>query len=215
MVRRFVAGGLTCGTTGFYAPLRLLARTGRTSPFTAGLRGETDLRQIVPTRNEITFQPHELIVSKTDLKGRITYANRVFCRIAGYEEKELIGVPHSIIRHPDMPRAVFKLLWDMLAARNEVFAYVKNMNKHGDYYWVFAHVTPSFGANREVVGYHSNRRVPRRDVIANVIEPLYADLIKIEASESNAKAGMMRSFDRLTDIVKSKARSYDELIFSL
>jgi len=127
-----------------------------------------------PTNVEQFFDRSEIIVSKTDLKGRITYANRTFARLAGYSEAELLGQPHSIIRHPDMPRAVFKLLWDTLAERNEVFAYVKNLARDGSFYWVFAHVTPSMDADQNVVGYHSNRRVPRREVVSNVIEPLYA-----------------------------------------
>jgi PAS domain S-box-containing protein len=168
-----------------------------------------------PTANEITFSPDEIIVSKTDPKGRITYANRVFARVAGYSLAELVGAPHSIIRHPDMPRAVFKLLWDRIGAEQEVFAYVKNMTKRGDFYWVFAHVTPSYDGNGRVIGYHSNRRVPDHRVVDTAITPLYADLIKIERSFANAKDGLAASYARLLDIVKSKAVSYDELIFSL
>ena len=173
------------------------------------------MKRTQPVDSELTFDTSEIIVSKTDLKGRITYANRTFARIAGYCEAELIGQPHSIIRHPDMPRAVFKLLWDVLEKRDEVFAYVKNLARSGGYYWVFAHVTPSFDNAHNVVGYHSNRRVPRRDVISNVIEPLYAELLAIENSEKNAKSGLQKSYAHLNEIVRSKARSYDELIFSL
>jgi len=168
-----------------------------------------------PTNVEQFFDRSEIIVSKTDLKGRITYANRTFARLAGYSEAELLGQPHSIIRHPDMPRAVFKLLWDTLAERNEVFAYVKNLARDGSFYWVFAHVTPSMDADQNVVGYHSNRRVPRREVVSNVIEPLYASLLAEENAVANKKEGLARSSKMLTDIIRSKARSYDELIFSL
>jgi PAS domain S-box-containing protein len=75
--------------------------------------------RINPTGRETFFRESELIVSKTDLKGRLTYANGVFCRMAGYRESELIGQPHSIIRHPDMPRSVFRLLWETIEARRE------------------------------------------------------------------------------------------------
>ena len=109
-----------------------------------------------PTRKEVFFPDSEIIVSKTDLKGRITYANQTFCHVAGYDEAELLGQQHSIVRHPDMPRAVFKLLWDTLGEGKEIFAYVKNMTKHGDYYWVFAHVTPSYDGAGKLVGYHSS-----------------------------------------------------------
>lgn len=170
---------------------------------------------IRPTRNEITFASDEIIVSKTDLKGRITYANKTFSRVAGFSRSELMGAPHSIIRHPDMPRAVFKLLWDRLGEEKEVFAYVKNMARSGDFYWVFAHVTPSYDDAGTVTGYHSNRRVPDRRVVHDVIEPLYAALLQTEAAHANAKEGMRASSAQLADIVKSKASSYDELIFSL
>jgi PAS domain S-box-containing protein len=169
----------------------------------------------VPTKTEVTFDSDEIIVSKTDLKGRITYANRVFARVAGYSQLELLGEPHSIIRHPDMPRAVFKLLWDRLGVEQEVFAYVKNMTKRGDFYWVFAHVTPSYDDKGKVTGYHSSRRVPDRRIVETAITPLYADLLKIEQSFTNAKDGLAASYSRLLEIVKSKAVSYDELIFSL
>ena len=119
----------------------------------------------------------DIIVSKTDLKGRITYANQSFCHIAGYTEAELLGQPHSIIRHPDMPRAVFKLLWDTVLDRREIFAYVKNMARNGDYYWVFAHVTPSYDAKGSVIGFHSSRRVPDRNVLTKTIIPLYTDIL--------------------------------------
>lgn len=171
--------------------------------------------QVRPTRREVTFGSDEIIVSKTDLKGRITYANLTFARVAGYARADLMGAPHSIIRHPDMPRAVFKLLWDRLFEEKEVFAYVKNMAKNGDFYWVFAHVTPSYDDTGKVVGYHSNRRVPDRRVVHDVIEPLYATLLATEASHANAKEGLRASYAQLLDIVKSKASSYDELIFSL
>lgn len=168
-----------------------------------------------PTSEEVVFQTDEIIVSKTDLKGRITYANQVFAKVSGYSRAELMTQPHSIIRHPDMPRCVFKLLWDRIQDGHEVFAYVKNMAKSGAYYWVFAHVTPSYDADGAMVGYHSNRRVPDRRVVREVIEPLYRELLKIEASDKGAKEGLVASYAALNSIVKSKAASYDELIFSL
>src|SRR5580704_8741733 len=92
-----------------------------------------------PTGRERTFPEDEIIASKTDVKGVITYANRTFMEVSLYSEEELLGQPHSIVRHPDMPRCVFKLLWDTIQKGDEIFAYVKNMCKNGDFYWVFAH----------------------------------------------------------------------------
>ncbi len=172
-------------------------------------------RKITPTAKEVLFDRDHFIVSKTDLKGRITYVNRAFCAIASYSERELLGAPHSIIRHPDMPRAVFRLLWDRLTEGDEVFAYVKNMTKNGDFYWVFAHVTPSYDGSRHIVGFHSNRRVPNPRVVRETIIPLYAELKRAEDSFANAKQGLAASYKMLNEIVASKARSYDELVFSL
>lgn len=97
--------------------------------------------KVEPNSREKVMRENDFIVSKTDLKGRITYGNRIFIEYSGYTEEELLGAPHNIIRHPDMPRGVFKFLWDTLAAEKECFAYVKNMAKDGSYYWVFANVT--------------------------------------------------------------------------
>ncbi|MBV5325531.1 MAG: methyl-accepting chemotaxis protein, partial [Rhodospirillaceae bacterium] len=110
----------------------------------------------MPTQTEVFFERNDLIVSKTDLKGNLTYVNEIFLRISEYGEEELIGQPHSFIRHPSMPRCVFKLLWDRLQAGSEIFAYVKNMTKSGAYYWVLAHATPSITASGEVVSVMTN-----------------------------------------------------------
>lgn len=170
---------------------------------------------IVPTDTEVFFRDEDIIVSKTDLKGRITYANQTFCDIAGYTEAELLGQPHSIIRHPDMPRAVFKLLWDTLMEGREIFAYVKNMAKSGNYYWVFAHVTPSYDKSRNIVGFHSNRRVPDPKIVKNIITPLYAAVLKEEKQHQNGQKELAAGFDFLINFLKSKNTAYDALIFSL
>lgn len=164
--------------------------------------------------HEVFFDADEIIVSKTDTKGKITYTNDVFMRVAGYREGELLGQPHSMIRHQDMPRCVFKLLWDTLGEGREIFAYVKNATKPGGYYWVFAHVTPSYDLNGRLIGYHSSRRVPNREAL-RVIEPLYRNLLSIENGQTNRKDGMNASFQELLGILKEKGLSYEEFIFSL
>jgi PAS domain S-box-containing protein len=170
---------------------------------------------VTPTDVEVFFDKDDIIVSKTDLKGRITYANQTFCHIAGYSEAELLGQPHSIIRHPDMPRAVFKLLWDTIAEGREVFAYVKNMARSGDYYWVFAHVTPSFDQNGKTIGYHSSRRIPDPKIIETAIIPVYSAVLQEERRHRNGQAALSASFKLVLDVLKSKNVTYDEFIFSL
>jgi PAS domain S-box-containing protein len=172
-------------------------------------------REVSITGVERFFDKDEIIVSKTDLTGRITYANRVFQRIAGYTEQELLGAPHSIVRHPDMPRCVFKLLWDTLEAGKECFAYVVNRAKNGDHYWVFAHVTPSFDSAGKIVGYHSSRRVPDHKIVDGAIVPLYRTLLDVEASHADRKQGMMASFQAVVDLLQKNGIGYDEWVFSL
>ncbi len=161
------------------------------------------------------FDRNEIIVSKTDLKGHITYANRTFLNIADYTEKEVMGAPHSIIRHPDMPRCVFQLLWDTIQAKKEIFAYVVNRAKSGDHYWVLAHVTPSFDAQGQIDGYHSNRRVPDKEIIEKKIIPLYKTLLAEEERHSNRKAGMKSATDLLVNLLQKTGVGYDEFVFSL
>jgi PAS domain S-box-containing protein len=170
--------------------------------------------RIKPTQKEVFFNSHQIIVSKTDLKGRITYANDVFLDIAGYDESEVLGQPHSIIRHPDMPRAVFKLLWETAASGQEIFAYVKNMAKNGDHYWVFAHVTPSIGLDGKVIGFHSNRRVPSREAI-EAVTPLYEHVLRAEARYENGKQSLAAGYHHFIEFIKAKNVSYAELVLAL
>lgn len=169
---------------------------------------------VAPTGREVRFGDNEIIVSKTDLKGKLTYANSVFQRISGYTEAELLGQPHNILRHPAMPAVVFKVLWDTIQEGREIFAYVLNQAKNGDEYWVFAHVTPSFDHSGRVIGYHSNRRVPYPDALEKV-KPLYAKLLAEERRHTNLHAGMEASGRLLADVLKQSGMTYDEFVFSL
>ena len=158
---------------------------------------------------ELLFGEDEFIVSKTDLKGKITYGNALFIKMSGYDEPELIGQPHNILRHEDMPAIVFKLLWNRIQAGKEIFAYVKNKTKKGDYYWVFAHVTPSFDSSRNISNYHSVRRKPTAKAL-DVIKPLYAMLLQKEKN-----GGIAASEAALNQLLKDKGLSYDEFILTL
>ena len=172
-------------------------------------------RDLTLTGKEQFFGENEIIVSKTNLKGHITYCNDVFLRIAGYTEKECVGQPHSMIRHPDMPRAVFALLWTTIESGQEIFAYVINRCKNGDHYWVNAHVTPSRNAAGQVVGYHSNRRVPDRKILESQIMPLYQQLLREEQRHSNRKDGLKASMDMVEGVLREHGVEYDEFIATL
>lgn len=167
-----------------------------------------------PTGRERQFAENQIIVSKTDLKGRITYVNDVFCQVGLYEEEEVLGQPHSIVRHPEMPRAVFHLLWQRIRDGEEIFAYVKNLAKNGDHYWVLAHVTPSRDLQGNVDGFHSNRRVPGRGALA-VIEPLYRQVCEAEEHAADRKQGVQAGLAMIESALQARGLDYDRFVLGL
>lgn len=161
---------------------------------------------VTPTGREISLGDNDFIVSKTDRQGKITYANQVFIQMSGYGEKELLGQPHNVIRHPGMPRCVFRLLWKTIMEKRECFAYVVNLSKDGSHYWVAAHVTPEITGG-EHVGYISVRRKPKPGIVRDFVEPLYARLLQAE------RTGNMEAGERLLNqILTEKGVSYDAFI---
>jgi PAS domain S-box-containing protein len=134
-----------------------------------------------PNNNEIEVKPIDIVVSKADADGDIEYANPIFYKLSGYNKKELTHAPHSILRHPDMPKVVFKYLWDELKKGNEVNAFVKNMTKDGSFYWVFAYVRPALNPDGSLRNYVSTRKTMSNKA-REVIEPLYKRLLEIENS---------------------------------
>ncbi|MEZ5614169.1 MAG: PAS domain-containing protein [Rhodocyclaceae bacterium] len=169
--------------------------------------------KVTPTDREKLMREEDFIVSKTDLKGRITYGNRIFIEFSGYSESELLGAQHNIIRHPDMPRGVFKFLWDTLAEGKECFAYVKNLAKDGSFYWVFANVTPSYDAQGRVEGYLSVRRKPKPAAV-ELLAGVYRLMLEAE-QKAGPRDAMAASLGLLTGILKDKGVPYDEFILSL
>jgi PAS domain S-box-containing protein len=167
-----------------------------------------------PTQHEKVLGEDDFIVSKTDLKGIITYGNRIFIRMSGYSELELLDAPHSILRHPDMPRVVFKLLWDTIQAKQEICAYVKNLAKDGSFYWVFANITPSFDADGNVIGYYSVRRKPRPEAV-QAIAPIYRTMLEAERKAGDGQAGMKASAAILHQALEQKGVSYAEFVLGL
>ena len=163
---------------------------------------------------ERSLGPDELIVSKTDGKGILTYVNETFCRMAAAREEDLLGEPHNIIRHPDMPRVLFKYLWDSIGSRQEIFAYVKNLAFDGTHYWVFAHVTASGRLGEPITGYHSNRRAAAGEAIA-AVEPLYRTLCEVERSHSSSRQGLEASAEVLETTLRDRGMTYDEFVWSI
>ncbi len=170
-------------------------------------------KKVTPTTVERGMRAEDFIVSKTDPKGRITYGNRIFIEFSGYDEKELLGAQHNIIRHPDMPRGVFQFLWNTIQDRRECFAYVKNMSKDGSFYWVFAHVTPSLDAHGKIIGYLSVRRKPKPQALAVVVD-LYQEMLAAERRVP-AHDACQTSMNVLLKVLAERDISYEEFIVTI
>lgn len=172
------------------------------------------IQRAKPSGVERFFGEDEIIVSKTDSRGIITYANDVFQRVSGYSERELLGQPHNLIRHPEMPASVFRYLWQTIAGGSEIFAYVVNQARNGDHYWVLAHVTPTFDREGRITGYHSNRRVPSREAVAAIV-PIYAALLGEEQRHANPEDGMKAALALLEATLHKAGVDYEQFVFSL
>ena len=170
-------------------------------------------RDITPTSIERQMRENDFIVSKTNPKGIIIYGNPIFIEFSGYSEAELIGSQHNIIRHPDMPRAAFKLAWDTIQAGNEFFGYVKNMSKDGGFYWVFTHISPDFSPSGSIVGYTSVRRCPKRTALEK-IQPVYQQMLQAEKT-AGARDAIAAGTQALVDVLKQTGMGYEQLIFAL
>jgi len=163
-------------------------------------------------RNTELFLPEgECIISKTDLKGNINYANKAFIELCGYSKKELMCQAHNIIRHDDMPQGVFRLMWDTIKRGNEFVGFVKNRCKGGEFYWVFATISPSLDDNGKTQGYLSVRRPPNKKVLP-IISQLYQEMISLEKGQSE-KTACQASINYLQSKLENEGVSYDEWAF--
>ncbi len=138
-------------------------------------------RKVLVTDIEAPYPDGKLIVSTTDLQGIIVHANQAFVDMSGYSREELIGQPHYILRHPDMPRAAFRDMWETIQAGKTWRGYVKNLRKDGGYYLVYATVMPNF-KDGKIVGYTSVRRKPSR----RKMEEALREYARIRAEEEGA-----------------------------
>ncbi|WPO77445.1 PAS domain-containing protein [Flavobacterium sp. KACC 22761] len=159
---------------------------------------------------EVTWDKTQVIMSKTNAFGIIEYANEVFVDVSGYEDYELMGQPHNIIRHPDMPKVIFKVLWENLKQGKNFHAIVKNLAKSGRYYWVITDFEIAKDENGVIVNYFGRRQAVPHEVISLHIEPLYKKLLQIEAA-----SGVEFSEKYLIGFLEEKKRSYVEYIKEL
>ncbi|MEW6765605.1 MAG: PAS domain-containing protein [Pseudomonadota bacterium] len=167
------------------------------------------------TGHEIVLKPTDTIQSRTDTRGKIMFANPTMMRIAGYDKDELIGSPHNILRHPDMPRSVFYVMWDMIQRGEEFYGFVKNRAKNGDHYWVFTRVGARKEADGTISGYSSVRIAPKRQFLPEW-EDTYAQIRAVEAKvprdQQCAEGAKVikqylakRGYNNLTDYVMKQA----------
>ena len=139
-------------------------------------------RTVHVTERETAYPDGRLIISRTDLNGLITHCNEAFVELSGYTKEELIGQSHTLLRHPDMPKAPFKDLWETLSAGKKWNGYVKNLSKDGSHYWVYATAVPNI-RNGKAVGYTSVRRKPSRKKIEE-ITALYREWVAAERGQA-------------------------------
>jgi PAS domain S-box-containing protein len=144
---------------------------------------------LIPTLNEeIILEHNRYLVSETDEKGVITYCNDYFSQISGYSKEELIGHEHNIIRHPDMPRVIFKLLWKRIKQGKNINVVVKNRAKDGRFYWIFTEFQTRIDLDTNtVIGYTAHRKSISEDVILT-IEKIYKEVLEVEQKEGMHKA---------------------------
>lgn len=174
-------------------------------------------QKIIPTQREIKLKDNEFIVTKTNKLGIITYANPTFINFSGYAEAELIGQQHNVVRHPDMPRSVFHLLWSTIKSGEEFMGYVKNLSKDGSFYWVFATVTPSYeendGNTSDIIGFFSVRRKPDQRRLT-IIQDLYRDMLSAE-NRLDQREQIDAGTAVLDKAIQSSGKSYHEFILTL
>jgi PAS domain S-box-containing protein len=175
-------------------------------------------QKIIPTQREIVMRDDDFIVTKTDTVGKLTYCNPIFIEFSGYSEQELLGQQHNIVRHPDMPRAVFSLLWQTVRSGEDFFGYVKNLCRDGSYYWVYATVTPSFsvvsGDNKpEIIGYFSVRRKPDK-IKLQLIQDFYRDMLAAE-KRADRRDAIAAGTEVLNNLIQPTGKDYREFILTL
>lgn len=171
---------------------------------------ENAVKRPIPIDKEVSWDKTQTIMSKTDLYGTIEYANETFVDVCGYEDYELMAQPHNIIRHPDMPKVVFKVMWDNIKQGNKFHGIVKNLAKSGRYYWVITDFEYMRDENGNIKNYIARRKAVPQPVITNHIEPLYKKLLQIEQA-----SGIDASEKYLIGFLEEKGMSYVDLITKL
>lgn len=168
---------------------------------------DTRSNRPTPSDREVDWNKTKVLLSKTDTKGTILYANEDFIDVSGYDEFELIGQPHNIIRHPEMPKVIFKFLWDNIKASKNIHVIIKNMSKTGRYYWVITDFKIIADADGVIAGFFGTRKSVSEEIIVKFIEPLYKKLLHIEEA-----SGIKASEEYLIGFLEERNKTYMEYI---
>jgi len=165
------------------------------------------MTQPTPTNHEIKLSKKRYIVSKTDTKGIIEYGNDYFTEISGYTQEEFIGKPHNLVRHPDMPRVIFKMMWERIKTGNNILAVVKNLSKDGSYYWVITEFEPKVDpVSHNIISHTAFRKAAPQKAIDTMI-PIYNKLLELEE-----EGGVEMSEKFLRAYFENRDTSYDAFI---
>jgi PAS domain S-box-containing protein len=155
---------------------------------------------------QLILNPKKMIVTQTDDKGNIIYVNDYFTKITGYSISDVYGMPHNIIRHPDMPRAIFYLMWDRIQNGKNIKALVKNRTKSGEYYWVVTDFEIKEERKHQKATYIAYRHGASQGAI-RAIEPLYAHLRQLESTH-----GMEASLNYIQSFLEVRHTNYDDFM---
>lgn len=168
---------------------------------------DTRFTRPTPSDREVDWNKNKVLLSKTDKSGTILYANEDFIDVSGYDEFELIGQPHNIVRHPDMPKVIFKFLWDSIKSSENIHGIIKNMAKTGRYYWVVIDFKIIADSDGEIVGFFGTRKSVPEPIITKFIEPLYKKLLHIEEA-----SGLNAAEEYLVGFLEERKKTYMEYI---
>jgi PAS domain S-box-containing protein len=144
-----------------------------------------EIARPTPIDKEVIWDKTQTIISKTDLVGTIEYVNDVFTDVSGYEDSEIVSKPHNTIRHPDMPKAFFKLMWENIKVGNQFHGIIKNLAKSGRYYWAITNFEYTKDAKGNITNYVAKRKAVPQEVITKHIEPLYKKVLSIEKASGD------------------------------
>ncbi|MHB8919517.1 MAG: PAS domain-containing protein [Halothiobacillus sp.] len=157
------------------------------------------------TDHERVLLRSEIISSRADYRGIITFVNPVFLKVTGYEKGEVLGQPHNMIRHPTVPRAVYRVMWDVIKAGEQFFGVTKNRCKNGDFYWTLGYFQPEIDAGtHEITGFRSTRHGLHDESLKQEFEELYQNVRQTELKYPHNAEQVQAGVECLTKQLKRR-----------